>query len=273
MAQPLQTILTAQLRGVVFPPARWVLLVQTAGDRNAALRTPEEAWRSAALEALLDGPMFDLCPGTPSARTQAERYRLASCARLVYGVLDTAARLSIPSQLPTAGLTFARVGEQLHVARGWNVHPGANLALQCYPALVLEGRVVASNVGSNAERNERAAVARMTDGAMAFVVGRTDMIDFATRLVQLGVRDAGYTDGGGSAYVGLHASQLAGSSEHRRVPVWLGVGAPVPPFVERMFPYVTVGLSALLGGAVQHGVAVMRARARAELEATQGRVR
>ena len=224
---------------VAFPAALLRVRVQRIDARTARPVAPAEAWGSGDA-ALLDGPMFALCPDTPRASTEAERYRLAHCDRLVYGI-HVAGVFTTPSLEPSAGATLAVTRGHATLTPGWSAPPGASVAVQGYPPLVRGGRVVASNVGANAERNDRAAVGILRDGRVAFAILRADMEGFGAALAQHGDEWI-YTDGGGSAYLGVDGRRLAGSTEGRRVPVWLACAGEES------------GSGGLLAGAVAGGV-------------------
>lgn len=203
-----------------FAPSRLgVFGAQAAGD--FAPLGPDDVLAASGAVAALDGPEFDLCAGQGLPAGNAA-YAVAGCARPAALVYDAARGLAAPGRRSGAGLTVSVVGGRAVVAPGDAAAPGASAAVQLWPPLVSGGQVVASDTGSNAEVNGRAALAVLDDGRLAFAVGRMPMVAFARALAAAGATDAGYTDGGGSTALVVPGA-VYGSSERRRVPTWLTV--------------------------------------------------
>lgn len=167
--------------------------------------------------AALDGPMFNFCPGEP------HDYASYQCAAPVFGFVDKRRGVDAVSTRASDGITISIVGGQPRVMQGFQAPTGASVAVQLYPTLVRDGQAVNHNTSDGPD--SRAALAILGDGRMALVTAEgLTLEDFATALADYGVRDAGYTDGGGStglAYTengGVHT--LGGT---RRVAAWLVV--------------------------------------------------
>lgn len=157
----------------------------------------------------LDGPMFD---GSGSE----------------YLLYDRVNGTSVPSRHPDDGMTISVVGNLPFATDGASVVPGARVAVQGYPTLVVNGRNVASpSVDTSAEW--RAGMAIMRDGTLAFAVGQMSMWQFAEEFARAGADEAMYTDGGSSASLWTQAGRY-GHPAPRDVPSWLVVrGSFVPP--------------------------------------------
>lgn len=226
------------LRYIIVPPRLTVVARPLAGGRSFTPMTGSQA-RELVPEALavVDGPMFSVC-GPDAARRPGEsevaRYARASCGSPDYRVFDHAAGIDVPSHNPRAGLTVSLVGRRVVVNDDDVVAPGADVAIQLRPGLVRNGQIVATNAGPNAERNWRVGIGVLGDGNLVFAISQSAMVAFAIALQGIGVTDAGYTDGGGSGRIELKNGARAGSSENRRVPIWIAAmpdpsAAPVPP--------------------------------------------
>lgn len=207
-------------------PARALGIYRSPESSKAA----DAALRISKPEALLDGPMFHgpHCSGAHN---------------VCFGLLDRKTQLAEPSELPRAGMTISVVNEEAYVTSGSTITPGADVAIQLYPALVRNRQNVASR-SADPERTWRAALVLLDKETLAFAIGqRVSMHEFAEALVAAGARDAGYTDGGGSTSLWSRADATRyGSAENRAVPSWL-VAHRVPSF-----PLVPViaGVGALL---------------------------
>lgn len=187
--------------------------------------------------AVLDGSMFSLCSSGGYAR--------ADCADLDY--LLRGEGVSDGGENPTDGLTISVTpAGTARVLPGAAVVDGARVAVQLYPTLVRDGAVIVSNRDNNADRVWRAALGVMADGRLVFAIMVADMQTFARALIAFGVRDAGYTDGGGSASLAVRGDQRYGASEDRRVASWLLAYDPAPP-AGLPSPFATVAVAAALG--------------------------
>ena len=175
-----------QVRGVV-APASWLRV-----DHTDARRGPAEVWEAwPECAAILDGPMWS-----------NRRLDGTSGAAPLFRLLDTAGRVDVPSQRAGEGVTLSVVEGVASARRTDAVAPGASVAVQGWPPLIVEGEVVATDVGSNAERVGRAAWALMGDGRVGLFAARASaMRAFAVELRALGAVAAGYTDGGSSTYL------------------------------------------------------------------------
>ena len=108
-------------------------------------------------------------------------------------------------------------------------------AVQGYPEVVRDGRLEASD-RADANVTGRAALCALTDGRVAFAIARCGMADFGRALLALRldgnatVRDAIYTDGGGSTTLALRgeggALAVAHGLDARRLPAYLFAEPP-----------------------------------------------
>jgi hypothetical protein len=198
---------------LLFPPSMLALYAQSAGGDDAVPHSSDEALRNSGGEAVLNGPMFDKCdPAAP--------YASQTCGHVTYKHFDLSSGVNYPSQRSGVGMTISVMPDGSTVAAsGSTVAPGARLSVQLYPALVVQGQP--RPVADQGAFSYVAALAVMSDGRMAFVVGRNLSLPvFAAQLVSAGALYAGYTDGGGSASLAT-LDGYVGSSEHRRVLTWL----------------------------------------------------
>lgn len=185
---------------------------------------PEEVLGMSGAIAALDGPEFDNCAGQDLPPGNAAAYAASQCGYPRFLVLDQGRGVSFEGTSPGDGLTVSIIGGQASVQRGSSVAPGASVAVQLFPALVLNGQVVVSNNGSNAISERRAALAVISPTQLAFVIGASDMVTFASAIRRMGAVHAGYTDGGGSTSLVL-PQEIHGASERRRTPTWLVANA------------------------------------------------
>lgn len=216
---------------VAFAPS-WLALELDDTDRDPRtaerLETGAEVFaRYPEAVAILDGPMFGLVGGGTD-------YQNARAARLSYRYFDQRRGIDTASSYPERGATLSVGGDGVASwSQGAREVRGAVFAVQGYPELVRAGANVAS------ERNDRDATGRagfgvLSDGRVFFAAGRSGMREFAAALlaVEVGgarVRDAVYTDGGGSTVLALRGPGgviLAQGLEGRRLPSYL---LAVPP--------------------------------------------
>ena len=221
------------LTWVAFPAAQFGIFSapRTAPGARPSDRAPTtaaEALEASGALAVLDGPMFERCEG----RT----YAASTCADLDY--LHRAPGLSDPGEHPTRGATLSAWKGGASIAPGAQVDPRAQVAVQLYPALLLDGRNVATDDGTNTDRVWRAGVGLHPRLGVVFaVMPSATMRGFAEALRALGVVSAGYTDGGGSASLLVRGLERVGSSENRRVASWLVAlppSAPAPAGASRL---------------------------------------
>lgn len=162
----------------------------------------------------LDGPMF-----TDSG---------SAFSRFRFRLFDQRSGLDLPSREPNAGYTLSVVGDVATVAEGSAVAEGATFAVQCYPTLAKDGvRAALADTDSNRSRVWRAAVALMPSGLVALVVGVASLRAFAAALASLGVRWAGYTDGGSSTDLRTRLGPRWGYPGAPRVPAWIVARGPL----------------------------------------------
>lgn len=207
-------------------PATWLGFELDESDGNPATAERPETGRQVLARmprvvALLDGAMFEL----PGGGTD---YAHASGARLLYRYLDRRRGIDRPTRYPDRGATLSVTPDgHATMMDGAREVIGATFAAQGYPEVIRAGRVEAS-----AERNTdavgRAALCLLDDGRVAFAVGRASMRAFGEALLGLSgvrVRDAVYTDGGGSTTLALRGEGgglvIAHGLDARRLPVYL----------------------------------------------------
>lgn len=217
------------------PSALVVHGVPTSGG-FAPSTASEALGQDASLAAVLDGPMFEKC-GEGSYAT----YR---CGEPRFLVKDDDTYEA--SDEPGVGGTIWVEEGVAKFMRGAVLVPNATVAVQGYPTLVEDGRNVAGTSGNLADHVWRAALVIGRDGQLWFAVGHDTMHGFATSLINAGALHALYTDGGGSARLATRDG-FVGSSEDRRVPLWLGVREGVAGGTLGKAALVVVGAAALAG--------------------------
>jgi len=234
---------TNGLKLVLFRPELLGVFTRPVAGGYAPLG-PGEILAASGADAAINGPMFGQCE-QPGLHHNNSDYAISICSRLDY--LHKDAAFSAPGRYPDRGVTLSVLpdGHAVFLDNA-NVAPGARVAVQFYPPLVVDGRNVATptlNTGSE----WRSGVALMQDGRLAFAVGTMPMHAFAAALIRAGAVGAAYTDGGGSSAL-VTAAATAGSSEHRRVASWLIVRKPARNIVVP----VLLGLAgaALMGKAI-----------------------
>lgn len=226
---------------VVVPPDLAVVARPVPSRPNGQvtpLTAAEARARRPGAAAVIDGPMFEKCAGEPDS------YARYQCAQLDYRLLDRAAGIDVPGRYPTRGMTLSIVDGRPVVLDGSNTPPGAGFAVQLYPPLVRGSRNVAT-AALNRSQVYRAGIGVLPDGSIVLAEGSMSMYQFAETLRALGVVDAGYTDGGGSARIELQDGERAGSSENRRVASFIAAarqwlaGEPPPGYGTSPVPAAT----------------------------------
>lgn len=214
--------------------------VGAAPDEGRPLRAADARRLAPNALAVVDGPMFSKCAGQPS------NYATYTCGDAEYRMLDRNRGVDIASEHPSRGATLSvHPDGRAEMRGGSEVAPGAEFAVQLYPPLLRRGANVASP-GLNRDTTWRVAVGILRDGSVAFALARMPMFEFAAALARVGFVEAGYTDGGGSAAIETATGRRAGSSENRRVPVWIAAfardgAAPTLPAGEPVAPPAPVG--------------------------------
>lgn len=198
--------------------------------------------------AVVDGPMFDICDGQPDA------YASYQCGLLLYRYLDKSRGIDAPSQRTDRGVTISVMGDRAFALPRDQVVPGASVAVQLYPPLLLNGQVV-TNPDLNQTAEWRTGLVVLSDGRLAFVAGAMALDPFARALRAAGAVHGGYLDGGGSGKMVLADGTRIGASEDRRVPSWLVV---MPVAGTGTGTLVVGGLLAV--GAVAVGAAIVVAK-------------
>lgn len=197
---------------ILFAPSQLGVVIDPVGSPANGIATPHNFdWiASKGFEAVLDGPMF----------VEPSSYTTYTQGRLLYAFRDQSAGIEIPSDHPSRGISIGVTSSGVAVASSGGYPPdGSVTSVQLYPTLIRSGSVEASPY-IDTDRTWRAGLGIMSDGRLAFAVGRMSMYAFAQAFKRAGAVTAGYTDGGGSASMGL-GQVYTGSSEKRRVPAWL----------------------------------------------------
>lgn len=149
----------------------------------------------------------------------------------VVALRDAKYGLDVAGSTPDAGATIWVDGGRAGGRYGGSFPPTASVVIQGWPSLVADGRVTATNVGTNAERDTRAGIGVTDAGLIVIVYVVGTMVDLAEAMVRSGAIVAGYLDGGSS-------SQLRTSGgvrrDSRRV-------APIPGWILAEPPAITVG--------------------------------
>lgn len=179
--------------------------------------TASKALADTGARAVLDGPMFAFCGSLPREQ----------CVQAVYLLHDIRRGVHVPSTRPDDGMTLVVTGGAVSVLN--RAAMAGDVAVQLYPELIRGGRVVASRT-RDPERVWRAALG--WDGrSLVFAAGIAPMYEFATKLRAIGLVEAGYTDGGGSAKIATPSGRV-GDHEDRPKAAWLIDGpsvSPLPP--------------------------------------------
>ena len=213
--------------------ARWLGIECDDTDGNRATAERPETGREVMARmpnvvAVLGGPMF-----SPEDSSDYARYQRA---RLLYRYLDRRRNITVPTRHPERGATLSvdSVG-RVTVLDGAREADGAIWAVQGYPEVLREGRIEASD-RADTNVTGRAALCALSDGRVAFAIARCGMADFGRVLVALRmegdtrVRDAIYTDGGGSTCLALRGTGgelvVAHGLDARRLPAYLTAEPP-----------------------------------------------
>ena len=141
---------------------------------------------------------------------------------------DTITGVNVASRKPTEGMTIAVVNRIADAVYGGALPIGASVAIQTWPSLVRNGRVSASNVGTNVERVWRVGMGVTNTGRIAVVMLVGTMVDLANRMVSEGLVNAGYLDGGSSLAAEARGvfRRVHTAPSGSRVPGWV---LAVPP--------------------------------------------
>lgn len=194
-----------------FSPSQFDVFAQPVSGGFVPV-APSDILAASGAVAALNGPEFFNCSGQDLPPGNAA-YAVSQCGYPQFLVQGSS--IAHPGSRPTEGHTLSVVGGSISIAEGAQPVPGASVAVQLWPPLVIDSQIVASNVGGNATVERRAALAVFPGNTLAFIVGVGDMFSFAAAIQALGATFAGYTDGGGSAAL------VPGPSGTRPVPTWL----------------------------------------------------
>lgn len=210
-----QVIRESRITAVLIPPSWLGLELDLSGLDGSNPEKAIDIINRIHPVALLDGPMFSV-PG-------GEGYGTYGLANLKYRYLDRGRGIDVPSEFPSRGGTVSVVNGQAFYKNGDAIENGATLAIQGYPSIVENGRNVAST-RNDTNTTGRSAVGIFRDGRIAFAVGTFSMREFANRLIQIGILNAAYTDGGSST--ALFGPGVSIGLRARRLPAYL---IAVPP--------------------------------------------
>lgn len=184
-------------------PASWLRVRYGARRSLAALQA-----EAPGAQLALDGPMFG-----PSGRVTEWTLR------------DRATGVDLTGSRRGEGLYLSVADGRATMARA--PLEGAAVVVQTWPPLLEGGRVVATNVGTNAERVWRAALGILADGRVCAAVRQADVVTFARDLAAHGVTAAGYTDGGSSTVLWTREAPAWGrQTAGAKVPAWITAEAP-----------------------------------------------
>jgi len=221
----LEVLQSGSVTLVAFDPSWLGVYADQIGGGQVAPHTPGEALTNSNASAVLDGPEFDNCSGQSLPSGNAG-YASSTCSVIRFSQLDAARGVQLAGSNPGQGVTISVVNGQAVATPGDAPAPGASVAVQLWPPLVSGGVIVASDDGSNATAEQRAALVILGDGRLAFASGAADMVGFANALINAGATDAGYTDGGGSGALWLSDGTTYGANPPRRVATWLTAAPP-----------------------------------------------
>lgn len=210
------------VRYVIVPPSLRAVATRRPDGDFRMLTAAQAAPLTPGYIALLDSSMFRAVGAQNRGESDTTYYRRVDRGMTNYRLVDRANGIDVPSRRPRDGMTLSiKLDGSVSVQSGDAIANDTAFAVQLYPPLVRGGRVVASNVGPNAQTNWRAGLGVLRSGNLVFAIGRKSMVDFARAMLAAGAVDAGYTDGGGSGLVQIAGGDRYGSTEDRPVPVWL----------------------------------------------------
>lgn len=141
-----------------------------------------------------------------------------------FRLLDKGAGLDEASDEPRNGATISVVDDRATMAMHDAISPGATVAVQGYPTLVIAG----TNVASGQSLTSVSGLGILRDGRLLVLLGSAGTLhDLAEAFLARGATNAVYLDAGSSAallsrsqgYLGVHAA-------HVRIPTWLVVLKP-----------------------------------------------
>lgn len=167
-------------------------------------------------------PLATALASQPLARMALDGPMFGSGGQTEYLLLDVRSGVALRSRWPSRGATLGvTLSGEAFVAQGAALAAGARVAVQGYPALVLEGRNVATPERDTG-REGRAALVLLTDGRFAFASARLGMHAFAEAL-RSSASAAVYTDGGSSLKHWIKGADrsAADAPSEPAVPAWL----------------------------------------------------
>src|SRR5258708_2153258 len=157
-----------------FAPSDLGVWADPQGGANVAPHASADAVRFSGAQAVLDGPMFGHATADGNDATSPSD-------RVEYGQIDASRGLHFDTTLPAGAAVqgcpaMIRGGTNVAVAQGYNA------------------------VGHNGDPVDRAGLAILSDGRLAFVIAPygIDMEGFATAAQAAGAVELVYGDGGGS---------------------------------------------------------------------------
>ena len=161
-------------------------------------------------------------------------------------LFDRASGVSFPGVFPDSGLTISVKGNHASVASGAQVAPGADVAIQLYPAIVRAG----VPGGPSTRESSVAGMGLLRNGKLLLMVaGGGSPFELGQEFVRRGAEYAGYTDAGSSAALYVRGEGWRGAhAANPTLPGWLLVG-PVPRVSMMKWAALVIGVLLALGGA------------------------
>jgi hypothetical protein len=214
---------------IVFEPSQLGLYFSEMNSSGQLTRSKaDEVLAMPGVLAVLDGPMFHDCSSVGRC-TIPPRHQCSAgnCNAVIldYLYLDRRAGESFEGRYPGRGMTLSvREDGRVYAAHGASSAGDPVVAVQLYPELIWDGQN-ASSPNIDTSVTWRAALG-VLGGKLIIATARGSMHNFAEKLRALGVTYAGYTDGGGSAALGLRSGERVGSTEDRAVASWIVVREP-----------------------------------------------
>ena len=107
------------------------------------------------------------------------------------------------------------------VSHVWSPREGADVAVQLYPEMILDGVPQDNSQGNFGDYVWRSAAGVMEDGRVGWYMCRGPIRAMGVAMRRAGFIGAGYLDGGGSSSLLVRGAERLGNTENRRTPSWL----------------------------------------------------
>jgi hypothetical protein len=159
----------------------------------------------------VDGTMFESTAGTDSF--------------LLY---DPSMGVDLPTRKANEGVTISVVNGVASARYGGVAEPGATVALQTWPSMVVNGRPQPHDTPANRERVWRLGIGVDSSGQIVVVMLIGAIIDLANRMAREGIVNGGYLDGGSSLAAEARGvfRRVHTAPSGSRIPGWI---LAVPP--------------------------------------------